>query len=301
VLLHSFPDINAVRRLKGNATEGKNIWRNVVLNFRCREASRLSLESPYSLFINRSGYSFCNINGRGYRVETDNVLFAQPGDIYGLTIDNMNRTEICNVHITKQFFEEAAYAAIQDDATLLSSPLGSVTGLRLRSQFYEKDRNLRLVSDKLSQTTTYEEHMFEATLADLARVMICKNEEIAKRIALMPHARAAVREDIYRRLSIAKDYIHSNYHQPLNLDEIAGEVSMSKYHFLRSFKQHFSVSPFTYLANVRMQKAAHMLQFSDSPIYGISDSLGFEHPNSFIKAFTKARGMPPTRYRALAK
>lgn len=301
VLLHNFPDIDAVRKLKGNATGGSEAWRNVVLNFRCGEASRLNLESPYSVFINKSGHSYCNVNGRTYRVETDNALFTQPGDIYGLTIDNLNRTEICNVHITKRFFEEAAYAAISDDASLLSSPEGGVTNILLQSQFYEKDRHLQLVTDKLSQKSIYEQNMFEAILADLTRVMICKNAEIAKKIALMPQARAAVREDIYRRLTVAKDYIYSNYHRALDLDEIAREVAMSKFHFLRSFKQTFGVSPFTYLADVRMKKATHLLRFSDSPIFEISDALGFDRTNSFIKAFSKANGISPKKYRSIAK
>lgn len=301
MLLHNFPNINTIRKLKGNATEGNNAWKNVVLNFRCEKTSRLNIESPYSLFLNKSGHSHCNVNGRTYRVETDHVLFAQPGDVYGLTIDNINKTEICNVHITKQFFEEVAYCRMSNDALLLSSPEGIIDNLLLQTQFFPKDKELKIVTDQLSHEITHEQKMFEATLADLVYLMICHNADVKREIELMPQARAAVRADIYRRLTIARDYLHSNYHRNPDLDEIAKEVAMSKYHFLRCFKQHFRVSPFTYLANVRIEKATQMLQFSEMPVADIADALGFEYPNSFIKAFSKAKGMPPSGYRAALK
>src|SRR5258706_3729532 len=54
------------------------------------------------------------------------------------------------------------------------------------------------------------------------------------------------RKEILRRLKIAKQYIHDEY---LNINEISGVASfcaMSEFHFFRSFKQAFGISPYQY-------------------------------------------------------
>lgn len=299
MLLREFPDLKLVRQLKSNAASCNTAWRNVVLNFSCAEASRLNLDSPYSFFLNRSGHSHCSVNNRHYRVETDRVLFSQPGDIYGLTIDNLHRTEICNIHITKNFFEEAAYAAITNDEKLLDNPGGSLESILLHSQLYRRDEQLNTILNKLAQPTTFESNMFESVLADLVTTMIARNEDIARRISNMPFARPSVRADIYRRLTIARDHLHSNYQFPPDLEALSREAAMSKFHLLRAFKTHFGVSPYRYLAQLRMEKAAQLLKDSKTNIYAVAEAVGYEEPNSFIKAFSKAHGISPLKFRSV--
>ncbi|GAA4468144.1 hypothetical protein GCM10023093_25230 [Nemorincola caseinilytica] len=297
VLLNSFPDINMIRQLKNNAARGENEWRNVVLNFSCGQASRLDLESPYSLFLNRTGHSHCKVNRDHYRVETDTYLFSQPGDLYGLTIDNLHKTEICNIHICKRFFEGVAHSLTHTHAAQLDAPDDMATNARFVTQLYRKDEALNAILDRLIAPGTYKEGLFEPVLMQLVEHLLLQNEDVRKSISKLPFVKAAVRSDIYRRLALAKDIIHSGYTGPLDLDSICRETGMSKFHFLRLFKVQYRLTPHQYLTEVRMQKGLQMLEHSGESISAIAAHLGYEYPNSFIKAFRKTYDISPLQYR----
>ncbi len=298
MLLREFPDIDMVRRLKNEAARGADEWRNVVLNFNCREASRLNLESPYSLFLNRKGHSYCVVNGNNYRIETDTYLFSQPGDIYGLTIDNLQQTEICNIHINKRFFDGVAHTLTTDDEQLLDEPeVTREPGARLFTQLHPKDAVVNDLAHRLTLPETHASGQFETVLMQLVTHILSSGTDIQRSIARLPFARAAVRNDIYRRLALAKDHIRSNYDRAIDLEGICRETGMSKFHFLRVFRSFYGITPYQYLSAVRMEKAADLLQHTNASIAEIADGLGFEYPNSFIKAFRKTYKVAPLQYR----
>ncbi|MCX6046668.1 MAG: AraC family transcriptional regulator, partial [Chloroflexi bacterium] len=62
-------------------------------------------------------------------------------------------------------------------------------------------------------------------------------------IETLPALRAATREELYRRLHWARDYIASAYSQPTTLETLARIACLSPTHFLRTFKQLFHQTP----------------------------------------------------------
>ena len=298
MILRQFPDIEMVRRLKNDPAKPGNTWMNVALNIKCKEVSRTGVESPYSLFINRTGFSYCNVNRRQYRIETDMFLLAQPGDIYDLTIDNVTLTEICNIHINKQFFEQVGRAWTTPSEILLDRPEECNGSMHhFFTQLIPKDAVLQRITDRLSTMNTTDTDEFEVLLSDIIAHLFHTKELTRLQIASLPFIRKSVRDDIHRRLCVARDYISSNYQAPINLERICRETGMSKFHFLRIFKSFYGVTPYQFLSNVRMQKAADLLKTTRRPISTIADDLGFAYPNSFIKAFHKTYGTSPLQFR----
>jgi AraC family transcriptional regulator len=231
-------------------------------------------------------------------VETDTFLFSQPGDIYGLTIDNLHKTELCNIHINKGFFDGAVNAMARGSEQLLDDPFDAGnTQVPLFTQLYRKDDRFNSLADKLTQPETYNTNSFEAVLAELIEHIVMQNTGIRNNIERLPFAKASVRAEIYHRLSVAKDYIHSNYQSPIELDEVCREIGMSKFHFLRVFKACYGISPYQFLSDVRMEKARAMLQHTNASIADIGANLGYEFSNSFIKAFRKTYQVAPLQYR----
>lgn len=57
--------------------------------------------------------------------------------------------------------------------------------------------------------------------------------------------------------------IESNGASPPSLDEIAKEIGVSRRHFFRAFKQSTGKTPYTYLAELRLQRAADLLRATD--------------------------------------
>jgi AraC-like DNA-binding protein len=66
-------------------------------------------------------------------------------------------------------------------------------------------------------------------------------------------------DDVFGRLCRARDYLHTNHAAPLTLDELARQAALSRYHFLRLFRDAFGATPRQYLIGVRLERAKALL------------------------------------------
>lgn len=296
MLVKQFPNLDMVRKLRNDAPgPATPLWNNIALNVKCKEAFRTGVESPYSIFMNNKGHSYCSVNGRQYKIETDTFLISRPGEQYDLVIDNLHQTEIFNIHINRDFFHSLANSLVCSDAQLLGGATTEVESPYLLTQLYARDERIIALTKLIAQTTTKEQ--FEVALARLTKYLLTTDEDTRRKISVVPAASAAVREELFRRVVVAKDIIHSCYDRDPDLDELSREAAMSKFHFLRVFKSVYGITPHQYLVKVRMEKAAALLKNSPASINEIAASLGFEYPNSFIKAFKNTYGIAPLQYR----
>jgi len=96
-------------------------------------------------------------------------------------------------------------------------------------------------------------------------------------------------------VSKAKEFINDNFFVNLSLDDIALELDISKYHFLRLFKQKTHFSPHEYLMNRRLEKAKQSLQKGES-IINTAYSCGFNDQSHLHRRFKSTMGMTPKNY-----
>ncbi|MEI7884939.1 MAG: AraC family transcriptional regulator [Clostridia bacterium] len=82
-----------------------------------------------------------------------------------------------------------------------------------------------------------------------------------------------------------------------SLAELAAYVSISKYHFVRSFKEKTGYSPIQYFNRLKIQKACELLLTSSHNIKEISDILAFNNPFYFSKVFKLVTGSAPLSYK----
>jgi AraC-like DNA-binding protein len=123
------------------------------------------------------------------------------------------------------------------------------------------------------------------------------NSEVVNRTASLKFHNHITKSEILRRLSIAKDYIISNYNKNIRLDDIAQMACLSVNHLLRTFKQAYQQSPYQFLTTIRLQQAKYYLKNTDYPVSEIVDMVGFECPSSFIRLFRSSFKVTPGQYR----
>src|SRR5690606_9502338 len=75
---------------------------------------------------------------------------------------------------------------------------------------------------------------YEEQLAFLLERMLARHRQVIDRLGSVPVRRAATRREIFRRVSLATDFIHSNFDKPLMLSDMARAAHLSRHHFLRS-------------------------------------------------------------------
>ncbi len=92
-------------------------------------------------------------------------------------------------------------------------------------------------------------------------------------------------------------YILHHLGEEIALESLAAYMSVSKYHFARTFRRIFGMSVMQFITKERLQQAKYRLQNTNQSICEIAEDLGFSNGGYFTKVFKKAYGITPTHYR----
>jgi len=116
-----------------------------------------------------------------------------------------------------------------------------------------------------------------------------------RRIERFRLIRPATRREVYRRISLATDFLHSNYARQISLNELAAAACISKYHFLRLFQLVHRVTPHQYLMRKRSQVAWRLLQTQLS-IEEVAFRVGFAQ-RTLLRQLRRWTGHSPAELR----
>ena len=110
-------------------------------------------------------------------------------------------------------------------------------------------------------------------------------------------AEAYPKQYLYRRIVRAKLFIDENFHDRIDLENIADKACYSKFHFVRVFSEIYGCTPHRYLSGIRVEKAAQMLRCGVE-VKAACYAVGFESVGSFTTLFKRRFGVSPARFRA---
>ena len=86
-------------------------------------------------------------------------------------------------------------------------------------------------------------------------------------------------------------FIQNHFTEPITIDELAAQVSLSSYHFIRMFKKETGMTPHQYLIQMRIGSAKFYLRSTTSSIKEIAYTCGFQSENNFCICFKKLLGI----------
>jgi len=104
--------------------------------------------------------------------------------------------------------------------------------------------------------------------------------------------------EVHERLCRARTFIDECYDLPLDLDEISKQACLSRYHFLRLFRDAFATTPHQYLIHRRIEKAKELLRSQRLSVTDVCFEVGFQSLGSFSSLFRRCVGDAPVNYRA---
>ena len=102
---------------------------------------------------------------------------------------------------------------------------------------------------------------------------------------LLPHLRRA------------RDLADRHYAEALDLDWLAREANVSKYHFARCFAEAYGEPPVRYLTRRRIERAQDLLRAANLTVTEVCMLVGFSSLGSFSSRFRELVGESPTQYR----
>ena len=101
------------------------------------------------------------------------------------------------------------------------------------------------------------------------------------------------------RMQRAKRFIELHAFERLRLTDIARELGLSPFSTLRQFRAACGTTPYTYLLELRLERAKALLAGIRTPIAAIGSMVGFTDVSHFSRFFKSATGHSPSEYRAL--
>ena len=107
-------------------------------------------------------------------------------------------------------------------------------------------------------------------------------------------------EYYYVQIRQSKAFMEQHLSEKIELDELAATAFMSRFHYIRIFKQVYGLTPREYLKDLRIHKAKTLLKQGLS-VTQTCFEVGYESLPTFSRAFKKGTGHSPKAYQELNK
>ncbi len=95
----------------------------------------------------------------------------------------------------------------------------------------------------------------------------------------------------------AIEYLQKNYQSPISLDEIVSGIFLSKNYFRQVFKKTTGISISSYIQELRITEACHLLETTTDSTSEIAYKCGFNDTKFFYQTFKNMFGITPAEYR----
>ncbi|MEO8568365.1 MAG: AraC family transcriptional regulator [Ginsengibacter sp.] len=131
---------------------------------------------------------------------------------------------------------------------------------------------------------------------DISEKIVSGELKNIRSLSVMSPAKLSTRREILRRLNIARQYMDDNYLDIPAISTIAKVSMLSQFHFFRSFKEVFGITPFQYMQDKRLEYAKKLLLQGGLKICEIAGECNFPDTFTFSKAFKNKYGLSPSFY-----
>lgn len=120
--------------------------------------------------------------------------------------------------------------------------------------------------------------------------------KIYELIARLNQPAVALRDSSYEYVQRAKNYIESNYANPIIVADLAASLNLNRSYFTACFKRYLGKSPQQYIVDYRLGKAAELLCKHHLTPTEAARACGYTDLFNFSKMFKRRYGMAPTAY-----
>lgn len=102
----------------------------------------------------------------------------------------------------------------------------------------------------------------------------------------------------YIQIRQSKAFMEQNYSKKIELENMAAAASMSRFYYIRIFKQIYGVTPRQYLRGLRISKAKELLKKGFS-VTRVCYDVGYESLSTFSSVFKRGTGYSPREFQKI--
>ena len=239
-------------------------------------SKRESLDS-FLYIIVKSGSGIFTYQGRSYNVKSGSHIFIDCKKPYSHTSSDNDPWELLWVHFNGELMNKHYEYYSNNNLVTLCKPNNSLEFIDILEKLMilasSKDTHSELVSSNLLNTL-------------ITMILI-------QSIASPSNSQRTTADKINQ----IKEYIDNNFQKKIQLDMIAEDFYISKYHMSREFKKAYGITIANYIIAKRITYAKELLRFSEMRIEEIAGFCGIPDNSYFNKVFRKFEDMTATDYR----
>lgn len=272
---------------------------DVIIHSRLRDFDKSVSDSGLSIKLGHIGTERYFFKNRQVSLQRGEYLLVNRHQTFDCLIRSPTTVEGFCFYLSPRLIQEAASGLSRTAEDLLDHPAPkSAKAPRFLEKIYRTDENeLGCYLEQLRPAlATQGELDFNQVFFNVATALLRTHWSTEQEMQGINCARRSTREELYRRLCTARQYIYDNYCNDLQLEELAKAALLSKYHLLRTYKQAFGITPYQQVLQLRLRKAARLVREGDN-LSSVARELGFSDRRSFTKAFKKKFGVAPSHYR----
>lgn len=128
----------------------------------------------------------------------------------------------------------------------------------------------------------------------IARLLLADSRLTEKQNSDTGHNLSARMRD--QKLALSREFILDHCNSNLRLDDVAAVAGMSRYHFIRAFRQAYGIAPHAFQVAQRVSSGRKLLS-SGMSISKVAANLGFSDQSHFHRNFKKMVATTPKRYK----
>jgi AraC-like DNA-binding protein len=256
----------------------------------------------YELLYLMEGELTVTVEDRSYHGQPGDVFIFLPKQRHSIRAAGGSRVRQPHVHFDLTEQEDSPQVMVSFKMAEDMTPQ--------ELQWFRSDELSTLAPGLPSQIRLQNPRAVEAELFALIHELEAKPPfyEIRAKSLLLQLLTLVLREHHWNRVSPAdnrletllqmQNYIHSNVHRYVSLDELSEAFHISKFYLIHLFKEMFHLTPIQYHQKVRLERAKNMIRHTPASLQQIAEQLGFANIHAFSRAFKTKEGISPSQYRS---
>lgn len=251
------------------------------------------------------GIEWYGIDNRRVALRPGQFLVLNDNQEYSSRVDQQASTKILSVFFSRTFAASMLVDASGSEEASLAN-FGETR--KVAPEFYQTlnlvDPVMRRRLDALIHTLDTQGYHGDAVQEHLVFLFteMLRADKLQMRYAdNILCLKAATRSEIFRRLCIAKDFMHSTFTNNPDLESVSRTACLSVPQLVRQFKAAFGITPYQYLSEIRLSYAADLLSHDKTAVSDVALACGFEDNSAFARAFKTKFGVTPSHFRVKSR
>jgi len=252
-------------------------------------------KTPYLFVTNFQNPGDYLLNHHPIRITSQCFYFLNKEDELEITFNQKAHLQTLIILFRQEFIEGAFRATVVADDKLLENPddKGSYHIHQIPSVPFTSNSNILEQIQNIFQNPLNEEEG-NKILLNLVSTFLIQYTETANQIMRLPVVKKSTRQELYKRLFHARQYMHDNVGRNIGIDDLAKEACMDKFHFLKTFKKLYNITPHQYFIDLKLRKAHDLLKDKNCSVGEVCNAIGFESIYSFSNLFKRRFHVSPS-------